>query len=329
MDYQQQFEQWVPEEEQRQKDEYDTKVKKYIKADNVILLSGAGDSDRAVELDVGVFTESLLPVLRESHEPAETPVTWVSALQRTRSHLESNQHRQVPQLSSSRMIDKDKPLKIVPPGSTGEKRAILIGINYVGQENELTECHNDVEKVKEYLIEYEGFKKDDMTILMDDGNHEMPTKRNIMKALKQAARSEPGDVVFIYYSGHGKSLQALDERNDLDGRDEAWVPVDAQEIKDRTIGGQSRKERKACICDDDIFRVLVRPLKAGVVLTCVVDSCHSGTLLDLPYRYTGGGDEPNERDFDNFDFMKLSRRGLGILGVVSAIIVGLVVCAGE
>eukprot|EP00540_Astrosyne_radiata_P016296 CAMPEP_0116864402 /NCGR_PEP_ID=MMETSP0418-20121206/24799_1 /TAXON_ID=1158023 /ORGANISM="Astrosyne radiata, Strain 13vi08-1A" /LENGTH=36 /DNA_ID= /DNA_START= /DNA_END= /DNA_ORIENTATION= len=35
MDYQQQFEQWVPKEEQRQKDEYDTKAVKAIPADNV------------------------------------------------------------------------------------------------------------------------------------------------------------------------------------------------------------------------------------------------------------------------------------------------------
>mmetsp|Transcript_2400 Transcript_2400/g.5560 ORF Transcript_2400/g.5560 Transcript_2400/m.5560 type:complete len:333 (+) Transcript_2400:926-1924(+) len=321
MENQQSFEKWTKEEEQRQNNEYDKKVKKYIKADNVILLSGAGDSDRAVELDVGVFTESLLPVLRESHEPAETPVTWVSALQRTRSHLESNQHRQVPQLSSSRMIDKDKPLKIVPPGSTGEKRAILIGINYVGQENELKGCHNDVGMMKEYLIEYEGFEENDMTILMDDKKHEEPTKKNIMKALREAAHSQPGDVVFVYFSGHGRSLEA--RRYELDGLDEALVPVDAQKLMDgMCFGGKVRRERRALIIDDDILRVLVRRLKAGVTLVCLVDSCYSGTVLDLPYRYARDGEDMDcamERDF-RYDFMRARLKGLGI---VAAVVVGI------
>mmetsp|Transcript_2408 Transcript_2408/g.5592 ORF Transcript_2408/g.5592 Transcript_2408/m.5592 type:complete len:236 (+) Transcript_2408:774-1481(+) len=202
MDYQQQFKQSMVEEEQRQKDEFDTKVKKYIEADNVILLSGAGDGDRAIGLRVGVFTASLLKVLRDSHKASETPLTMVSALERSRKNLERKGYRQVPQLSSSRMIDIKKTLQIVPPKPKGEKRAILIGIRYVGQgKNELPGCHNDVGMMKEYLIEYEGFQEDDMTILMDDGNHEMPTKRNIMAALKEAARSEPGDVVFVYFSG--------------------------------------------------------------------------------------------------------------------------------
>jgi hypothetical protein len=37
---------------------------------------------------------------------------------------------QVPQLTSSRMIDVGKPMYIVPPGSHGRRRAVLIGINY-------------------------------------------------------------------------------------------------------------------------------------------------------------------------------------------------------
>eukprot|EP00540_Astrosyne_radiata_P012955 CAMPEP_0116845406 /NCGR_PEP_ID=MMETSP0418-20121206/13246_1 /TAXON_ID=1158023 /ORGANISM="Astrosyne radiata, Strain 13vi08-1A" /LENGTH=57 /DNA_ID=CAMNT_0004476507 /DNA_START=22 /DNA_END=192 /DNA_ORIENTATION=+ len=51
-----------------------------------------------------------------------------------------------------------------------------------------------------------------------------------MKAMKQATRSEPGDVVFFYFSGHGRSLEA--RRYELDGLDEALVPVDAQTLMD-------------------------------------------------------------------------------------------------
>jgi hypothetical protein len=50
---------------------------------------------------------------------------------------------QVPELTSSRLIDVNKTMYIVPPGATGSRRAILIGINYTGQQGQLSGCHND------------------------------------------------------------------------------------------------------------------------------------------------------------------------------------------
>ncbi len=38
------------------------------------------------------------------------------------------------------------------------------------------------------------------------------------------------------------------------------------------------------IVDDELNAMLVRPLPQGVVMHAVVDACHSGTVLDLPYR---------------------------------------------
>lgn len=36
---------------------------------------------------------------------------------------------------------------IVPDGSTGTRRAVMIGINYTGQDGELKGCQNDVKNV--------------------------------------------------------------------------------------------------------------------------------------------------------------------------------------
>lgn len=36
--------------------------------------------------------------------------------------------------------------------------------------------------------------------------------------------------------------------------------------------------------DDELNRMMVRPLLPGVTLHAVVDACHSGTALDLPFR---------------------------------------------
>lgn len=91
-------------------------------------------------------------------------------------------------------------MQIVPPTHTGTKRAILIGINYTGQQGALRGCHNDVKNIKEFLINVHGFKESDMLILMDDGQHHSPTKKNIEQAFVRITQySKAGDVVFLHY----------------------------------------------------------------------------------------------------------------------------------
>lgn len=55
---------------------------------------------------------------------------------------------------------------------------------------------------------------------------------------------------------------------------------------------------------------MVQPLHAGVRLTAIFDSCHSGTALDLPYIYSTHGilKEPN----------LAKEAGQGLLGVISS-----------
>ena len=56
-------------------------------------------------------------------------------------------------------------MHIVPPGSTGRRRALLIGINYVGQQGQLSGCHNDVNNIKRYLIREQGFNESEMVCI--------------------------------------------------------------------------------------------------------------------------------------------------------------------
>lgn len=60
-----------------------------------------------------------------------------------------------------------------------------------------------------------------------------------------------------------------------DGYDETILPMDY-----RTAGQ---------IVDDEMHRILVKPLPAGVHFTILFDSCHSGTAMDLPYIYNPYG----------------------------------------
>lgn len=58
-------------------------------------------------------------------------------------------------------------------------------------------------------------------------------------------------------------------------------------------------ERAGQITDDELHRMLIEPLPHGVLLTCIMDCCHSGTSMDLPFVHVLDTEE-SERDFDGF-----------------------------
>ena len=54
-------------------------------------------------------------------------------------------------------------------------------------------------------------------------------------------------------------------------------------------------QTKGHIVDDEVHAIVVKPLSPGVRLTAIFDSCHSGSMMDLPYIYSTKGvlKEPN------------------------------------
>lgn len=143
----------------------------------------------------------------------------------------------------------------------------------------------------EYLKTKQGFKDRNIMILMDDGEHTIPTYANIMNAYKRIVQqSQPGDSVFLHFSGHG--AQILDKSGDEDdGFDETLIPVDFQ-----TSGH---------IVDDTLCDEIVKKMPKGVLVTALMDCCHSGTVLDLPYYFNGeGGVDAMER-LNQFAFVDI------------------------
>ena len=194
---------------------FDQQARQAIPAE-VNMISGSADSQTSADVynvnqfqlpdpagkAGGACTSALLQVMHDYHDNGGEQLTWVSLLRRMRTVLQGMGYDQVPQLTLSRMIDVQKEMHIVPPGSTGTKRAILIGINYIGQSGQLSGCHNDVKNISKYLENYQGFQTKDMLVLMDDGQHHNPTKVNIENSFARITQySQPGDVVFLHYSG--------------------------------------------------------------------------------------------------------------------------------
>jgi len=159
---------------------------------------------------------------------------------------------------------------------TGNKKALFIGINYKGTSAELRGCINDVKNVSALVCQRYGFQN---CLYLTDEQQD-PTKKptydniiNAMKWLVQGAKS--GDSLFFHYSGHGGTASDNGDSDETDGFDETILPLDFQ------TAGQ--------IIDDVIYENLVTPLPQGCRLTAIFDSCHSGTVLDLPYTYQCDG----------------------------------------
>lgn len=152
------------------------------------------------------------------------------------------------------------------------KKALIIGINYIGSSNELYGCINDAVNIKNFIKDY-GFNDVVLMTEISEDPSKIPYQSNIIYQMKKLiSEAQIGDSLFIHYSGHGASI--IDKSGDEDdGKDETIVPLDLK-----------------LIIDDDLRKILVDPLPKGVKLTCIFDCCHSGTGLDLKYSYiTGGG----------------------------------------
>lgn len=257
----------------------------------------------------GACTAALLQVLYDDNDGVPQDCaskSWVDVLRAMRQNLAAKGYEQIPQLSSSRMIEVNNPMQVINDHPSGRKRAVLIGINYVGHSpGELSGCHNDVKNISKYLRNCLGFEREDMRVLMDDNRSEEPTAENIYRAMDWIVSvSEPGDTVWFHYSGHGGRLEDQDG-DEEDGYDETLCPVDY--------------ERAGQIRDDDMLKHLVKPMQAGVLMTCLMDCCHSGTVLDLPYNFIADGQHVGMERNEGFDMDGMMDGVAGAAGAAMAV----------
>jgi hypothetical protein len=56
--------------------------------------------------------------------------------------------------------------------------------------------------MKKYIMDVHGFDEENITVLLDDGDHTEPTYANIVNAYKKVIdESSDGDAIFLHYSG--------------------------------------------------------------------------------------------------------------------------------
>jgi metacaspase-1 len=205
---------------------FDDRAKKAVPAADIYMFSGSADSQQSFEVSMagnvfelpdpagksgGACTSALLQTLWKDDDDDNIQYSWAETLELMREKIEEMGLTQTPQLSASRPINVNEDIWITPPSCKGVKRALLIGVNYTGDTNALSSCHSDVRNMKDFLIQIQGFKRENMLIMMDDGNHHEPTKQLILDSLQRLCEiSQPNDCIFFQFSGtfHFRLLQA-------------------------------------------------------------------------------------------------------------------------
>ena len=134
------------------------------------------------------------------------------------------------------------------------KRCFAIGLNYNG---DLSGCINDAKNISR-------LSWSECTTWLDI--ERSITKTDFLEEFsKQLQRTAPGDVLWFYYAGHG--TQQRDYSGDeLDYKDECLV-------FDHNV------------TDDELSALIKTHLHPRAALRVIIDACHSGTILDLPWHW--------------------------------------------
>ncbi len=151
------------------------------------------------------------------------------------------------------------------------KKALLIGINYndLDESIRLKGCINDSYKIKHLLMDQYSFEEKDIILMNDEVDNEkyLPTRKNIIRELYNIKNESQDTEVWLYYSGHGSFIKDMN--------------CDEESAYDSVIMPLDYKVR-GYILDDQLYRIINEYICKTII---IFDSCHSGTICDLPWKY--------------------------------------------
>jgi len=212
--------------------------------------------------------------------------------------------------------------------------ALLIGIDYYEPNRlykSLKGCVRDINLVDSYIRETLQIPSEQIYRLtspnpenttatgsqVERESDALPTYENIVKAFQQITeKAKPGEQVYIHYSGHGGQAKTVYPNLKGDSQfDEGLVPMDVGDTQD---GHYLR--------DVEMTTLLKHMTDQGLIVTLILDSCHSGgaTRGDAEIR---SGTEPDilERTSESMVATQeeLERNWLELTGSQSVRVAGL------
>lgn len=163
--------------------------------------------------------------------------------------------------------------------------------------------HADIDNIAEFLS-YRGYSNGhrDRVILSDNpavayDSPYFPTGHNILAAMDWLV-GEPNCTLFLHYSGHGGQIRDVDG-NRSTGLDDSLVPVDFE------VNGQ--------ISSTLLHEHLVTYMAPNCTLFILMDCCHSGSAVELPFVYRSDSD-------GRINMMDNLRKGAQLVGEAQDII---------
>lgn len=155
------------------------------------------------------------------------------------------------------------------------KKALLVGINYIGTNNQLNGCINDILNVQRILTTQYHYNPNNILILTDYTIYK-PTKANIIAAFNWLTSSitaknfNPSIVneittghFYFHYSGHGTQITENKSKAD------AICPLDFASV--------------GMLSDQEISQYLTHKIDAQSKLISTIDACHSANCFDLDW----------------------------------------------
>lgn len=181
------------------------------------------------------------------------------------------------------------------PEQTPNIYALLIGIDYYLPNRlykSLKGAVRDINLVADYLLKTLKIPSE-RVFKLTSPNPEVaetietkdpkPTYENIVAKFNAITEiAQPGEQVYIYYSGHGgRATTIYPELKGADQNDEGIVPMDVGDREGRYLR------------DVELTTLLKRMTDKGLIVTVILDSCHSGgtTRGDAAIRAGDGIDE--------------------------------------
>lgn len=251
---------------------------------------GLSPSQVAVRSRGGRFSTDDIPTLENMLSELLAVISKMqSADQDVPYHVYNNVTSIREEIQKRRTVQK-QPIQRFPSSSTTEggaagnanatKFALMVSLNYTGKER-LDATDDDCIRMHTFLKE-NGF---DHLVWMNDGQDQIPVeyrrnsksplytnKENVLAQLgiliEKANAVSGKSVIFFYYSGHGygnKTEQCL--------------------VLSNAAGGATINPQET-VYDKDLTEQFANKIPSNCEAYAMFDCCHSGTLIDLPYKLT-------------------------------------------
>ncbi len=163
-------------------------------------------------------------------------------------------------------------LAFIPSFAQAEKYALLVGVSeYLAADNDLEGPANDVTSMQDALLHGWGFERERVISLVN----EQATKHRILQELDHLyERSEPGDQLLFYFSGHGTSGKDIEAGLPMPDGTGALLPYDT------VVTADKKAVVKSLIVGRSDLRPRFKKLdETGRFLTVIVDACYSGNAV--------------------------------------------------